>query len=227
METKKIFLASSSELKKDRERFELFIGRRNKTWQKKGMSLELVIWEDFLDAVSDTRLQDEYNEAIKSSDLFVMLFHNKVGKYTAEEFDTAFEQFKKTNKPLIFTYFKEAKKDKSASKEDKLSVEQFQQKLDGLGHFYTVYKNTEDLLFKFSEQLEKLVDAKVFKFKKDKIEKDIKKVINKSKVKGDGNIVIQGVSAGGDFNFGSVEHKVSGSRGTKPHTKPKDDDEAS
>jgi hypothetical protein len=35
-----------------------------------------------------------------------MLFATKVGKYTAEEFKTAFGSFKKNHKPLIFTYFK-------------------------------------------------------------------------------------------------------------------------
>ena len=76
---KKLFLASSSELKEDREQFEIFIGRKNKEWFAKGVFLDLVIWEDFLDAVSQTRLQDEYNKAIQECDLFVMLFFTKVG----------------------------------------------------------------------------------------------------------------------------------------------------
>jgi hypothetical protein len=46
--------------------------------------LDLVIWEDFLDAMSQTRLQDEYNRAIRDCDLFVMLFSTRVGKYTEE-----------------------------------------------------------------------------------------------------------------------------------------------
>ena len=108
MLTKKIFLASSSELKEDREEFEILIGRKNKDWVARGVFLELVVWEDFLDAVSQTRLQDEYNEAIRECDLFVMLFCTKVGQYTEEEFATAFGQFKATNKPFIFTYFKDA-----------------------------------------------------------------------------------------------------------------------
>jgi len=69
MLTKSIFLASSSELKEDREQFENFINRKNKDWVDKGVFLKLVIWEDFLDAMSKTRLQDEYNEAIRESDL--------------------------------------------------------------------------------------------------------------------------------------------------------------
>jgi hypothetical protein len=48
---KNIFLASSSELKTDREQFEIFINRKNKEWIKKGVFLSLVMWEDFLDAM--------------------------------------------------------------------------------------------------------------------------------------------------------------------------------
>ena len=64
---KKIFLASSSELKEDRQQFEIFIDRKNKEWVDKGIFLELIIWEDFLDALSKTRLQDEYNQAIRDA----------------------------------------------------------------------------------------------------------------------------------------------------------------
>jgi hypothetical protein len=108
MRTQKIFLASSSELRADRDAFEIFLNRKNKDWVKQGVFLELIVWEDFLDAVSKTRLQDEYNRAIRECDLFVMLFFTKVGKYTAEEFETAFGQFQATGKPFIFTYFKDA-----------------------------------------------------------------------------------------------------------------------
>lgn len=157
MKTIKIFLASSAELKSDREQFELFINRKNKQWVDKGVFLHLVIWEDFLDAMSQSRLQDEYNKAIRGCDLFVMLFHTKVGKYTEEEFETAFGQFKSTNKPFIFTYFKDAANTAgSASKEDEASLKAFQEKLKRLGHFQTVYKNIEGLREHFGSQLDKL-----------------------------------------------------------------------
>jgi len=60
MKTRKIFLASSTELKADRDQFEILINRKNKEWVAREVFLELVIWEDFLDAMSRTRLQDEY-----------------------------------------------------------------------------------------------------------------------------------------------------------------------
>ena len=169
MITKKLFLASSSELKEDRKEFEIFINRKNKDWVAKGVFLELVVWEDFLDAVSQTRLQDEYDKEIRNGDIFVMLFWTKVGKYTEEEFETAFGQFKATSKPFIFTYFKDAEiSTASANKKDLMSLWAFQEKLSALGHFYTVYKNVDELKFKFNQQLDKLAANGFIEFNPEK-----------------------------------------------------------
>lgn len=158
--TTKIFLASSAELKEDRREFEILIGRKNKAWKRQGADLELIVWEDFLDAMSATRLQDEYNKAIRGCDIFVMLFFTKVGKYTVEEFDAAFGQFKATNRPVIYTYFKDAPVNTgSINIADVASLVAFKEKLQALGHFHTVYKNTEGLLFHFLQQLDKLAAA--------------------------------------------------------------------
>lgn len=155
---KKIFLASSLELKADRDEFEIFINRKNTAWNSKGIFLELVKWEDFLDALSPTRLQDEYNRAIRECDLFVMLFHTKVGPYTEEEFDTALDQFKATGKPLIYTYFKDATLSTGSADEDALlSLLMFKNKLKKLGHFPNSYKNMAELKLHFTGQLDKLV----------------------------------------------------------------------
>ena len=163
---KKLFLASSSELKEDRQEFEINICRKNKDWIDRGVFLELVLWEDFLDAVSQTRLQDEYNQAIRACDLFVMLFHTKVGQYTKEEFETAFGQFKSTNKPFIFTYFKHpGTKISSANADDMASLRAFQEKLRALGHFYTRYENIDALKLHFYQQLDKLVTNGFIEFK--------------------------------------------------------------
>jgi hypothetical protein len=160
MQKIRIFLASSSELKEDRLQFEIFINRKNKAWHDKGVFIHLDVWEDFLDALSQTRLQEEYNKAIQECDIFVMLFFTKVGKYTKEEFKTAFGQFKKTNKPFIFTYFKDAAITiGSANQKDLDSLRAFQNELGYLGHFYTVYKNADQLKHKFGDQLDKLADS--------------------------------------------------------------------
>ena len=165
----RVFLASSAELKEDRKEFEILIGRKNKEWVAKGVFLELVGWEDFLDAVSQTRLQDEYNKAVQDCDIFVMLFWTKVGKYTGEEFEHAFKQFKSTSKPFIFTYFKDAEiSSGTANRNDLTTLWAFQDKLKALGHFQTVYKNVEGLLLHFSQQLDKLAASGFIEFKPEK-----------------------------------------------------------
>ncbi|KFB66454.1 NACHT domain-containing protein [Candidatus Accumulibacter vicinus] len=157
---KKIFLASSQELEDDRRAFEIYVGRENKQWVSQGVFLELVLWEDFLDAMSRTRLQDQYKRAIRDCDLFVMLVANKVGRYTAEEFATAFGHFQATNRPFLFTYFKEQTgKPAEIPPEDQRSVREFREKLDQLGHFPTPYSNTDALLRHFDGQLDKLAAA--------------------------------------------------------------------
>ncbi|MDG4597345.1 MAG: hypothetical protein P9F75_16940 [Candidatus Contendobacter sp.] len=169
MQTQRIFLASSSELKEDRREFEIFINRKNKDWIAKGVFLELVLWEDFLDAMAPTRLQDEYNRAIRECDLFVMLFFTKVGKYTAEEFETAFGQFQATHKPFIFTYFKDAPINTGSIDEDDLmSLLAFKKKLKTLGHFVTVYQNIDALKHHFNQQLDKLAASGFIEFESDK-----------------------------------------------------------
>jgi hypothetical protein len=155
----RLFLASSSELESDRDAFDLYFRQRNDQLLGKGFYLEIVRWENFLDAMSDTRLQDEYNKAIRGCDIFVSLFFTKTGKFTEEEFDIAHRRFKSSGKPLIYTFFKNADiKTGSAPKEDLKSLWAFQDKLKELGHFHTVYDGIEHLKRQFRDQLDKLLE---------------------------------------------------------------------
>ncbi len=155
--TLRIFLASSAELREDRDAFDLYFRQQNDRLRKEGLYLEIVRWENSLDAMSSTRLQDEYNQAIRACDVFVSLFKTKTGKYTAEEFDVAHQTFQATDKPLIYTYFRKATISTSAAhRADLLSLWDFQKKLGELGHFYTEYESVDGLQKHFRDQLDKL-----------------------------------------------------------------------
>ncbi len=156
METKKIFLASSEELKDDRVAFEVMIGRLNKEWRQRDITFELVIWEDFKDAMSRDGLQKEYNRAIQGCDVFVMLFFTKVGRFTLEEFETAFAELKAGAGPEIFTFFRNDLVLTGDLDESIKSLLEFKARLRALEHFPTLYRNAEDLQWQFSRQLEKL-----------------------------------------------------------------------
>lgn len=157
--TIKIFLASSAELKEERDQFDLYFRQQNDELRKKGIYLKIIRWENFLDAMSETRLQDEYNKEVSQCDIFVSLFFTKTGKFTEEEFDTAHQQFQDTGKPLIYTFFKDAHiKTSQANRQDIQSLWAFQDNLKNHGHFYTEYTDIEHLKRQFKDQLEKLME---------------------------------------------------------------------
>ena len=159
MKTIRIFIASSSELKDDREEFRMFISQENDRLHKKDIYLEIVQWENFLDAISDTRLQDEYNNAISGCDIVLCLFFTKVGKYSSEEFDTAYQVFKDKGKPKIWTYFKNAQINTGSITDEINTLLAFKKKIGNLGHFYTEYTNIDNLINKYRTQLDKFLPA--------------------------------------------------------------------
>lgn len=146
----KIFLASSNELKPEREQFEIEIYRKCKNWFEKGTFLHLDVWEDLSARMSHTGSQSEYNKFIKNADLFIFLAYSKVGMYTEEEFENAFGQFQATNKPFIFTYFK-APPDNTQD-----SLGEFKSKLKELKHFYANFNDFNDLWNQFNKELDRL-----------------------------------------------------------------------
>ncbi|WP_411728391.1 hypothetical protein [Methyloglobulus sp.] len=146
----KLFLASSAELKPERGKFELEIYRKCKAWFDNGIFLHLDIWEDLSARMSLAGSQAEYNKFVEAADLFVLLAYSKVGMYTAAEFEKAFGQFKSTQKPFIFTYFKTDPASPDAS------LDQFKQKIHDLGHFYSPFADSNDLWNQFNKELERL-----------------------------------------------------------------------
>jgi small GTP-binding protein len=157
--TIKIFLASSSELREDRDAFELHFRQANDRWHQKGIYLKILRWESSLDAMSETRKQEEYNETVRESDIFISLFKTKTGKYTEEEFEVAHMAFKNYGKPQIYTYFMQANVANDRQMRNNLiSLWNFQDKLTNLGHYHTNYTSIEDLKLQFQQQLDKLID---------------------------------------------------------------------
>ena len=164
MRTIKIFLASSMELQEDRDALKVFIADENDRLHKKGFYLELIRRENFLDAISDEGLQSEYNKAIRECDIALILFFTKAGKYTQEEFECAYQSFKESRKPLIFTYFKDAPLPISTRLIDKKelslleSLVNFKERLQEIKHYESSYKNIDHLTNDFKRQLEKMLD---------------------------------------------------------------------
>ncbi|HUL67748.1 MAG TPA: hypothetical protein VLW55_24355 [Burkholderiaceae bacterium] len=154
----KIFLASSEELEEDRRAFEILLARlsQDQHWRTRDIGFDLVVWENFIDAMSQAGLQEEYNKAVAKCDIFVMLFFTKVGPYTLQEFERAFKEMGDDGRPRIYTYFRNDAILTGDLDESVKSLLDFKARMKELKHYVTTYRNIEDLQFQFSRQLEKL-----------------------------------------------------------------------
>jgi internalin A len=159
--TIRIFLASSQELREDRDAFDLYFRQQNDRLRDDGLYLEIVRWENFLDAMSNTRLQDEYNEAVRSCDVFVSLFFTKTGRFTEEEFNVAHAAFTERGKPRIYTFFKNANVRMGEIGDEVLTLLGFKKKLADHGHFHTTYNDIEHLKRQFRDQIDELLESGV------------------------------------------------------------------
>lgn len=138
--TLKIFIASSSELKEEREKCILFINHLNKS--HKHLDLDPVEWEyDMVQAnfPGFENIQSAINPKLFECELAVFLFYSKIGKYTREEFNIARREGKR-----LFAYFKDGFTPKKESLQSFGELLEFKESLND-SVLYNEYKNLTDL----------------------------------------------------------------------------------
>ena len=152
----RVFLASSEELKYDRLAFSDLIRKLDNIYEKRGIRIKLFQWEDFDAAYNDKRKQDEYNEYIKQSDLFLALFRTKAGQFTVEEFELARDEHREKGLPKPHVYCRDLEQGET----EDATLTEFKQKLfDEMGHFFARYKNEDGLNLHFVMQLQLLENS--------------------------------------------------------------------
>ena len=92
MKTIKVFIASSSELKSERnELSDLFLDL-NDILEERGIKLRSVQWEFKDSSMGEKRKEDEYIEELQLCDICIVLFWNILGEYTVEEMNVAVKE---------------------------------------------------------------------------------------------------------------------------------------
>lgn len=134
----------------DRKEFEIQVYRKNKKPLNLGYFIHLENWEDLSTKMSATRSQDEYNKKIKDCNIFILLGYSKIGKYTEEEFDVAYDLFKEEQSPQIHTFFKEIDHTKA-------SLTDFKNKLNELKYFYGTYSSFESLWIQINVEIDQYI----------------------------------------------------------------------
>lgn len=140
----KVFIASSRELREDRDALSRLIASLNHFYTEKGIYIQTYMYEDE-DSNYSGRKQDEYDSNIADSDIFICLFWTKAGQYTVEEFDVACVKYKENQKPAIYIYLKD---NTNAIEEQTLT--DFKDRLEKeIGHFPDRYTHIDTLKFDF------------------------------------------------------------------------------
>lgn len=104
MKSIRIFIASSNELEYERLHIDSLILQLNSKFFKDiDVEVEPIKWE-FLENIDK---QKEYNQKLATCDICIVLFWNKIGPYTKEEFNLAYQLSEEKNIPYLYVYFKE------------------------------------------------------------------------------------------------------------------------
>ena len=105
-----------------------------------------VVCEEVDPCMRSVRKQEEYNEIIRKSDMSFFIFFTKAGKYTIEEFETAYDQIKKSEasdkegRPKIYVYRKNLPAGVSADE----SLNEFLKRVDKeCGHYYGAFDHVD------------------------------------------------------------------------------------
>ncbi len=154
MKNIKVFLASSEELNEERERFGNFFNHLNRIFKNRGIWLEISMWEYLDKSMGKLRKQEEYNREIKTCDMCMVLYWTRIGDYTREELDVAYNELLAGRKPYkLYIYFKEV----GDVGQDVLD---FKNNFEPMyGHYYDRFENIDTLKLGFLLQLEDYVNS--------------------------------------------------------------------
>ena len=118
-----------------------YVRKLNDVYIDRGVYIKLYECEYENAAMVKGRKQEEYNEEIRQSDIFLVLFYNKAGQYTIEEFREAYKQFQSTGAPAILTCFRQGE-----GYAPDQSVLEFMDELDEqLGHYFKKYTHIDSV----------------------------------------------------------------------------------
>lgn len=108
MMTRKVFIASSAELKHERiEVIDLLLDLNNE-WENHGLKFKPVVWEFMDSSMQEGRKEDEYLSELKECEICLVLFWKTLGEYTVEEFDVAVAEMRASRLPKkVLVLFKE------------------------------------------------------------------------------------------------------------------------
>ena len=141
----KIFLGSSiTEFETERNELELFIRNISDRFEDNyNIKIVPLRCENMDNHIRRDGTQSAINEElVLDSDMCFFIFFTRAGEFTQQEFEVAFEKFRKDGKPKIYIYFKNLQDGEKA--ED--SVREFMNRIDNeLSHYHGVFDHIDTI----------------------------------------------------------------------------------
>ena len=152
-----VFLASSDELKNDRNSFHSLVASLDEIFEPRGYRIRCRRWEDFSAFCTGSRTQDDFNRIVRASDICICMFHRKAGEYTIEEFNQALDEYVKSQShPKTFVYIRALIE---GEMEDE-ALKRFKEDLfDRVGHYWCNYATDDAMKLHFVMQLERIIPS--------------------------------------------------------------------
>ena len=152
-----VFLASSDELKNDRNSFHSLVASLDEIFEPRGYRIRCRRWEDLSAFCTGSRTQDDYNRIVRASDICICMFHRKAGEYTIEEFNQALDEYVKSQShPKTFVYIRALIE---GEMEDE-ALKRFKEDLfDRVGHYWCNYATDDAMKLHFVMQLERIIPS--------------------------------------------------------------------
>ena len=152
-----VFLASSDELKNDRNSFHSLVASLDEIFEPRGYRIRCRRWEDFSAFCTGSRTQDDYNRIVRASDICICMFHRKAGEYTIEELNQALDEYVKSQShPKTFVYIRALIE---GEMEDE-ALKRFKEDLfDRVGHYWCNYATDDAMKLHFVMQLERIIPS--------------------------------------------------------------------
>ncbi len=135
-----IFVASSGELEEERKELIHIINSINKIFAH--LKLEVIEWETDLESGSYQKenIQEEIDPLLEKSQIVIVIFYSKIGKFTLEEYNLAIKKKKK-----VFLYFKKGFSTENIDEfENYKKVLEFRERVEKENKaLYRVYENID------------------------------------------------------------------------------------
>ena len=144
-----VFIASSSELKRERMELVDLIQDMNEDLERRDIKFKPVLWEYMDSSMRAARKEDEYLEKLRESEVCIVLFWKTIGEYTVEELNVAVDEMKTGRLPKkVYVFYKEPTENitEELVRFKEKFIEQYELYPNSFDNAQTLRKQTENIL---------------------------------------------------------------------------------